>query len=55
MRVEFKRRTKPMEIVASENACYTLLAFVCLKMELYWRSNPIEKVGRNLPMLLRTV
>jgi len=23
---EFKRRTKPMEIVAGENACYTLLA-----------------------------
>ncbi|MFH1935530.1 MAG: transposase, partial [Pseudomonadota bacterium] len=35
---EFKRRTKPMEIVAGENACYTLLAFICLKMELHWKS-----------------
>ena len=32
---ELKRRTKPMEIVAGENACYTLLAFICLKMELH--------------------
>jgi len=48
---EFKRRTKPMEIVAGENACYTLLAFICLKMELHWRSNPLGKVGKNLPFL----
>lgn len=48
---EFKRRTKPMEIVAGENACYTLLAFICLKMELHWRSNPIGKVHNNLPFL----
>jgi putative transposase len=48
---EFKRRTKPMEIVAGENACYTLLAFICLKMELHWRSNPIGKVRKNLPFL----
>ena len=46
---EFKRRTKPMEIVAGENACYTLLAFISLKMELHWRSNPIGKVRKNLP------
>lgn len=46
---EFKRRTKPMEIVAGENACYTLLAFICLKMELHWQSNPIGKVRKNLP------
>jgi putative transposase len=46
---EFKRRTKPMEIVAGEHACYTLLAFICLKMELHWRSNPIGKVRKNLP------
>jgi len=46
---EFKRRTKPMEIVAGENSCYTLLAFICLRMELYWRSNPIGKVRHNLP------
>ncbi|MEM4722140.1 MAG: transposase, partial [Candidatus Methanomethylicaceae archaeon] len=38
---EFKRRTKPMEIIAGEQACYNLLAFICLKMELHWRSNPI--------------
>jgi putative transposase len=48
---EFKRRTKPMEIVAGERACYTLLAFVCLKMELRWRSKPIGKVATNLPFL----
>ena len=48
---EFKRRTKPMEIVAGESACYTLLAFICLKMELHWRSNPIGKVRNNLPFL----
>ncbi len=46
---EFKRRTKPMEIVAGERSCYTLLAFVCLKMELRWRSKPIGKVAKNLP------
>jgi len=46
---EFKRRTKPMEIVAGESACYTLLAFICLKMELHWKSNPIGKVRNNLP------
>jgi putative transposase len=48
---EFKRRTKPMEIVAGEKACYTLLAFICLKMELHWRSNPLGKVRNNLPFL----
>jgi putative transposase len=46
---EFKRRTKPMEIVAGEAACYRLLAFVSLKMELHWRSNPVGKVCPNLP------
>ena len=46
---EFKRRTKPMEIVAGENACYRLLAFISLKMELHWRSNPVGKVHNNLP------
>jgi putative transposase len=48
---EFKRRTKPMEIVAGERACYSLLAFICLKMELHWRSNPVGKVRKNLPFL----
>jgi putative transposase len=48
---EFKRRTKPMEIVAGENACYRLLAFISLRMELHWRSNPLGKVRKNLPFL----
>jgi putative transposase len=38
-----------MEIVAGETSCYTLLAFICLKMEMHWRSNPIGKVADNLP------
>jgi len=48
---EFKRRSKPMEIIAGERSCYTLLAFICLKMELHWRSKPIGKVPINLPFL----
>jgi len=47
---EFKRRTKSMEIVAGENACYRLLAFISLKMELSWRSQPVGKVRPNLPL-----
>lgn len=47
---EFKRRTKPMEIVAGESACYTLLAFIALKMELHWRANPVGKVLNTLPL-----
>jgi putative transposase len=47
---EFKRRTKPMEIVAGERSCYTLLAFIALKMELHWRSTPLGKVQKNLPL-----
>ena len=50
---EFKRRTKPMEILAGERSCYILLAFICLKMELTWRSKPIGKVPINLPFLKR--
>ena len=46
---EFKRRTKPMEIMAGERSCYTLLTFVCLKMEVHWRSKPIGNVAKNLP------
>lgn len=48
---EFRRRTKPMEIVAGEHACYTLLAFISIKMEIHWRSNPVGKVRYNLPSL----
>jgi putative transposase len=40
---EFKRRTKPMEILAGEESAYRLLCFVALKMELGWRSCPIGK------------
>ncbi|MCX5880249.1 MAG: IS256 family transposase [Deltaproteobacteria bacterium] len=46
---EFRRRTRPMEILAGEAACYRILAFVSLKMELHWRSNPVGKVSKNLP------
>ena len=46
---EFKRRTKVMEIVAGETACYRILAYISLKMELHWRSNPVGKVRKNLP------
>ncbi len=47
---EFKRRTKSMEIVAGENACYRLLTFISLKMELGWRANAVGKVRPNLPL-----
>jgi len=46
---EFRRRTKPMEIMAGETACYRILAYISLKMELHWRSNSVGKVRRNLP------
>jgi putative transposase len=38
---EFKRRTKPMETIASEKSCYNLLVVIALRMELYWRHYPI--------------
>ncbi|HIH97157.1 MAG TPA: hypothetical protein HA348_06750 [Thermoplasmata archaeon] len=44
---EFKRRTTPMEIVAGGR--YLHLTFICLKMELRWRSNPIGRVRNKLP------
>jgi putative transposase len=40
-----------MEIVAGEQACYTLLVFISLKMELHWRYSPVGKVRSNLPVL----
>jgi putative transposase len=46
---EFRRRTKVMEIVAGETACYRILAYISLKMELHWRSTPIGKVHKSLP------
>ena len=48
---EFKRGTKPTEIVADERAYYTLLAFICLKMELHWRTYPMGKRVNNSPAL----
>jgi putative transposase len=48
---EFKRRTKPMEIVAGEEACYLLLAFIALKMEIAWKHSKIGKVRPNLPLM----
>ncbi len=47
---EFKRRTKPMEILAGETSCYALLAFISLKMEMNWRSTKLGKVRPNLPL-----
>jgi putative transposase len=47
---EFKRRTNSMEIVAGENACYRLLAFISLKMEMHWKRNPIGKAAYHLPI-----
>jgi putative transposase len=52
---EFKRRTKPMEIAAGEQACYTLFAFICIKMEIHCRSNPIGKVRKNLPFFRQMI
>jgi putative transposase len=37
-----------MEIVAGEIACYRILAYISLKMEMHWRSNPVGKVRKNL-------
>ena len=46
---EFRRRTKTMEIVAGENACYRLLVFIALKMELHWHASKVGTVRPNLP------
>lgn len=46
---EFKRRTKPMEILAGENSAYSLLCFIAYKMELGWKSSPLG--NKNLPCL----
>ncbi len=46
---EFKRRIKSMEIVAGEHACYRLLVFISLKMEMNWRNMRVGKVRPNLP------
>lgn len=49
---EFKRRTKPMEIVAGEQACYMLLAFISLKMEMSWRQTPVGKSPARQPWFI---
>ena len=46
---EFKRRTKPMEILASERSAYVILCFVAFKMESNWKCAPFGK--SNLPIL----
>lgn len=40
---EFKRRTKPMEILAGEKSAYRLLCFVALKMEVHWQGSPTNR------------
>lgn len=47
---EFKRRTKPMEILAGETSAYRLLSFIALKMELGWRKAPLDRT-QTLPTL----
>jgi putative transposase len=44
---EFKRRTKPMEIMAGEASTYRLLCFIALKMEVNWKSHPINSGKLN--------
>ena len=46
---EFKRRTKPMEILAGETSSYNLLSFISYKMELSWASTPVGTVHPSLP------
>lgn len=46
---EFKRRTKPMEVLAGERSAYTLLCFVALKIEQSWKHAPLGV--NNLPVL----
>jgi len=46
---EFKRRTKPMEILAGEKSAYLLLCFVAYRMEMNWKCMPFGKC--NLPVL----
>jgi len=43
---EFKRRTKPMEILPGESSLYLILGVISIKMEGTWRSSPFG--GDNL-------
>jgi hypothetical protein len=47
----FPRRNgfQVMESVAGEIACYCILTYISLKMEMHWRSKPVGKVRKNLP------
>ena len=47
---EFKRRTKPMEILAGEKSAYRLLSFIALKMELGWKKWPLDR-AQTMPAL----
>lgn len=47
---EFKRRTKPMEILAGEKSAYRLLCFIALKMEIGWRKAPFGRKNMKLPV-----
>lgn len=47
---EFKRRTKPMEVLAGEKSSYRLLCFIAAKMEMGWIRNPVSK-ATTLPGL----
>lgn len=47
---EFKRRTKPMEILAGEKSAYRLLSFIALKLELGWKKWPLDRF-KTLPNL----
>jgi len=47
---EFKRRTKPMEILAGEKSAYRLLSFIALKLELGWKKRPLDRF-KTLPNL----
>jgi hypothetical protein len=42
-------------MVAGEIACHRILAYISLKMEFNWRSNPVEKVRENLPFFKELV
>ena len=44
---EFRRRNGPMEIVVEVNACYSLLALISLKIELYCEAYPLGKYEVN--------
>jgi len=32
------------------NTCHTLLTFICFRMELHGKTQPIGKVQKNLPL-----